>query len=281
MKPDNVLTIAYLSKHPDNAARVLESLPQQMTVDLLEQLSPEDYITAFEYLMPSYAAKVFEKLGENARNKLISVLSVEKLSILLLFLSDADEQNILSLLSSEKRKKVISRKQYPRDTVGSIMNPPSFTVPQDISVAEVLKRIRASKVFQFSEVIVLDKDLHYIGMISLDKLIQAPLHKKLNSITIRKIAALPARKSLQNLTENPAWTSNRILPVTDVRGLLIGVLDFKTLLQHKTMEMPQIKFQQVKQLSAMELFFQTLTVPIEALALKLFPLDKTNSTRNR
>ncbi len=281
MKPNNVLTLGYLTKYPDNAARVLESLPPPMTADLLENLSPEKYLPTFEFLIPSYAARLFETLSEDARNKLISVLSVEKLSILLIFLKDSDQKNILSQLASEKRKKVFSRMQYPSGTVGSIMKPPSFTVPQDISVAEVLKRIRTSKIFQFSEVIVLDKDLRYIGMISLGKLIQAPPHKKLNSITIRKIAALPARKSLQNLAENPAWAANLVLPVTDVRGLLIGVLDFKTLLQHKTLEIPQIKFHQAKKTSALELFFQTLAVPIEALAIKLFPFDRDNTTRNR
>ena len=281
MKPDNILTISYLAKHPDRAARVLESLPLQMTADLLENLTPEEYLYAYDYLIPSYGAGLLGILAETARNNLTAELASEKLAVLLLFLDDPTADTILSGLPSKKRKKIASLMQYSRNTVGSIMKPPSLALPQEISAAEAVKRIRTCRTLNVAEIFILDKTLHYIGMISLDKIIQAPSHKKLAMLPVSKVAALQARKPLQNLTENSDWTYHRVLPVTDGRGILIGALDYADLVQHQAIEMPQVKNKMAKHSSALELIFQALAIPIETLVLRLFPADKTNITRKR
>ncbi len=281
MKPDNALTIEYLAKHPDNAARVIENLPYSMAADLFGQLSPDTYLPTIEKLMPAYAAGLLDRLPEESGSKLIHALADDQLSILLTFLDDVTRKKMLTQMSSGKRKNIIKRTQFPENSVGSIMMPPTLTLPQDISVADALKRVKQNRHFHFSEVIVLDKALHYIGMISLNKLIQTSPQRKLSSIIQYTFPSLSARKSLQNLTENPAWSHVRVLPVTDGRELLIGVLDYATLLQHNMMAAPVAPSQQTRQSSALEFLFQTLATLIEALVDKLFPLYKTNLTRDR
>ena len=274
MKPDNTLTLGYLSKHPDNAARLLERLPYSMTCDLFARLSPEQYLSTFHSLLPSYAAGILDVMEDLPRGKLVEALSNERLSVILAILSDDKKKNILTQLSSEKRKKVVSQMKYPRDTVGSIMEPPKFSLPADISVAEALKRIKAVKHYNFTAIIVVDSSLHYLGLVTLDKLIQASPDTRLSSIVNYKIPAQHARKSLQNLNKDLSWSYVRILAVTDVRGLLIGCLSYATLLEHTTMGVSTLKPEPAQHVTTLELFMNTLASFMEALAQKLFASDK-------
>jgi Mg/Co/Ni transporter MgtE len=279
MQPDNILTTGYLAKHPDQAARVLENLPRSMTVDLFSRLSPAKYLATFQHLIPSYGADLLDSMEEESRDQLMNALSTAQLSILLRFFDDFKRKNIISRLSSDKRKKIINQMQFPQSSVGSIMMPPTLSLPQDISVADALKQIKKSSRLLFPEIIVVNKELHYLGMISLNRLLKSAPQIKLGALIDYKFPSLAARKSLQDLTENPAWKLVRMLPVTDAKGLLIGVLDYAALSQHVTIALPESASPQIRQVSALELLFQALATLVESLINKLFPFDKTNTTK--
>ncbi len=281
MKPDNALTLAYLEKHPENAARVLENLPYTITASLLDELTPEKYIDAFQYLIPSYASNILGTLKEENKINLVNALPVEKLSMLLLFYDDSLRKAILALLAPDKRKDVVRQLQYPMNSVGTIMSPPTFSLPNDISCAEGLKRIKNSKRKYSSEVFVLDRSLHYVGVVTLDKLIKSPGSKKLSSIVDTSVMALSTRKSLHNLSEDPAWLSVRMLPVTDSRGLLKGVLEYTVLQNHLKMEIPETMQKQIPSTSPLEFFFHSLAILTEGLLLKLFHFGKHEASRGR
>lgn len=281
MQPDNILTLDYLTKHPDHAARVLAKLPPSMTVDLFSCLSAEKYLPTFQHLIPSYGADVLDSMEKESRDKLMNALSSEELAILLRYFDDSKREKISSGLSSDKRKKIIHQMQFPQSSVGSLMMPPTLSLPQDVSVEDALKQIKKSSRFLFPEIIVVNEEFHYIGMVSLTRLLKSAPQVKLGSLIDYRFPSLAARKSLQNLIENPAWNIVRILPVTDAKGLLIGVLDYAALSQHFAMALPETPSPQMRQVSALELLFQALATLIESLINKLFPFDKTNTTKAR
>jgi hypothetical protein len=102
---------------------------------------------------------------------------------------------------------------------------------------------------------------------------------RLRSVINYKIASVSARKALQGLTESPAWKSVPILPVTDGRGVLIGILDYASLIEYLSFALPEDIHHQTKQLSVMEFFFQVLATIIEAVVSKLFMQEKTSIRR--
>ena len=284
MQADNVLTTAYLKKHPKDAARVLENLPCSMTADLFGNLSPDTYVEAFQYLIPSYAANTLGTLQEEHRGKLVNALPIEKLSSLLRFFDEEKRKNILAQLSSENRRKVAKLMQYPRDTVATIMSPPAFSLPNDISVAEALKRVKNSKRKYPSEIFLVDRNQKYTGSVTLDRMIKSASTRKLTSVADSTTPALYTRKSLTSLADAPAWSMFRTLPVTDSRGQFVGMLEYAALLHHSGLERPQeIARPAPSSSSPLEILFNTLAILLEGLVLKLFSPQGTKTittTRN-
>ncbi|MCB2182483.1 MAG: CBS domain-containing protein [Desulfobulbaceae bacterium] len=280
MKPDNALTVGYLVKHPDYAARVIEGLPYPMTADLFNRLSTDKYLAAFQELIPAHAACLLDALSEETRNELTKRVSNEKLATLLRYYDLPRRKEILAPLPPERRRNILSQMQFPANSVGSLMVSPSLSLPIDISVDAALKRIRKSRDYTFSDITVLDRELHYVGMVSLNKLLHAAPRTKLQSLVNYTISPLAARKSTKDVSDHPAWKHVRVLPVTDGRRMLIGILDYPTLVQHDTTMLSETATPQMtKQSSVLELFFQVVSGLIEAVVFRLFPSDKVKTKR--
>ena len=169
--------------------------------------------------------------------------------------------------------------EFAQNSVGSIMAAPTLALPIDISIADALKRIKKSKDFHFSDVIVIDRELKYVGMVTLNKLIKTPSPTRLSSVINYEISSVSARKSLHGFTDNPVWKSVPILPVTDGRGMLIGILDYASLIEYLSFTFPEDHHHQTKQFSIMEFSFQVLATLIETLVSKVFMQEKTISRR--
>lgn len=270
MRPDNVLTISYLDKRPADAARVLENFPYAMSAGLLEQLQPDKYMAAFQLLTPSYAAKLLAAMQEAKRMELANALPSEKLAQLCTFFDTQQKDDILGYLSADKRASVVRHTQYPPDTVGAIMGPPSFSMPNDITAAEALKRIKNSKKKYPPEIFILDRAQHYLGAIALQKLIKAPSHTRLGALLDPSLHAVSTRISLRSLAVDPAWTTSLVLPVVDSRGVFKGVIGYAALEQYGETEAVKRKTDARRSLSVLELVFQALAILLEGLMDQVF-----------
>lgn len=280
MKADNVLTVGYLEKHPEEAARLLETLPSSMSADLFGRLSPDNYIETFLRLLPSYAAALIDSMDEESRSELFKKVSNERLVILFRFFDESKRREIMIKIPSERKKRIVSQMQYPPNSVGSIMTMSPLSLPIDISTADALKRVRKSVEFHFPDIIVLDKELKYVGMVSLNKLLKSSPLTKVRTIVNYKVPSLSARKPLGKLTENPIWETVRVLPVTDGRGELIGALDYASLRQYsKATTLEFLPDEQVKQSSMLEVFFQVLATVVEGLVNMAIFHEKSRKRR--
>ena len=187
------LALRFLEDHPDESARLLESLAPEAAAALLAH-SP-----------PGIAADLLRRLDAERRGEL------------LLGLTESTAAALGRLLA------------YPEDSAGGRMDPRVFTLPEDIRVAEAVERLRARPEYAMYYLYVVDRDQRLKGVLNYRDLLLARDEATLASVMRSPVVQLPATASGEALLGAPAWRVYLALPVVDPDGILVGVVRSESL----------------------------------------------------
>jgi Mg/Co/Ni transporter MgtE len=224
MNKDDLLFKAFIRLHPHDAALTIERLPEAMTVELLEDITPELAASIFENMQPVEAAKSIQLMAADRAALILAQMSAHVASRMLRKIPTAQCDKLMNQLEVTKRLGISRQLKYPGDTVGAIMNPYVFTLPHDITVAEALKRIEREQGALECDLYVVDEQHKFIGIAYASALLRARKNQLLGSLAVQHIPVLPAQASLQVVQTMPQWLDHQSLPVVEKDGALIGVL---------------------------------------------------------
>ena len=208
------------------------------TASLIEPLSVEQQVVAFRLLPRDVAADVFEYLPLEAQQSLLKAMATEEVAKVLNDMAPDDRtalldelpasvtQRLLNLLSPQERSIAVSLLGYPEGSIGRIMTPDYVRVRPDWTIEYALDHIRryGHDSETLSIVYVIDDDGRLIGEVPIRKILLAPLTGHLAEIIDHRVLALKATDPQESAV--PLFQSeDRIaLPVTDSRGVLIGIV---------------------------------------------------------
>jgi magnesium transporter len=197
-----------------------------------------DFKKVFQVLDAEKAIKTFENLDFDIQIELLQSFSIEQLSTTLnqispddrtaLFekLSDESLQKYLSLLTVEERKTANQLLQYPEDSIGRLMTPDYISVSADATVQEVLDYIRthgkSSETLSF--IYVVDNKGFLLDDIRLNQLLLSPLDRQIKELMDEQFMSLDARADQETAIELFKQSNREALPVTDFKGLLLGII---------------------------------------------------------
>jgi len=197
-----------------------------------------DFKKVFQVLDAEKAIKTFENLDFDIQVELLQSFSIEQLSHTLNQISPDDRtalfeklpkeslQNYLSLLTVEERKTANQLLQYPEDSIGRLMTPDYISVLQNTNVQEVLDYIRkfgkSSETLNF--IYVVDPKGFLIDDIRLNQLLLSPLDKPISELMDNQYISLDARADQESAIEMFKQSNREALPVTDFKGLLLGII---------------------------------------------------------
>jgi magnesium transporter len=119
--------------------------------------------------------------------------------------------------------------RYPPGTAGGLMDPFVFTVPDDVTVKETLKRARVASLEMPFYVYVVDRTQTLVGVVSLKKLIRARHADPISTVMRRDVVSLSAMAPQPEIVKNPHWREFHTLPVTDEDNLFLGVVRYETI----------------------------------------------------
>lgn len=213
--------------HPADIAKVIEHLP-----------SPKEKRTVFELVK-----------GEGPRGQVLSELDAESIQLVLADLAPADvawllkdlaaddvtyilgvlpeerSKEILTLMRTEDSTEIAELLKYPKDTAGGIMTTEFFSLPEDATAQEAIRRLqRATDAEIVFYIYVTDKDDHLVGVLSLRQLLTVPPETPLKNIMTRDVISVPVDLDQEEVARQVARYNLLAIPVVEKDNTLVGII---------------------------------------------------------
>lgn len=222
---------AYLANHPLAAARSLEHLSSDELAAVLPLFQPDLLTPVLEHVANTQAVLAFQLLEAQAQSQVLELASPRLALLLLESLSEEARQQVLDQLSEVTRQDLDRLLQIAPDTAGRLMERPFDTVREDMTVAQVLDRVRQSQLVGARCVYVVDHDNLLVGRVDMQDLALAQGEQRISEllVTLDSVATLNStREEIVRLLQGLGIDS---VPVVDAGGRLMGIVRYKRLFE--------------------------------------------------
>lgn len=229
MNATRLICDAFMRKHPDAAARLLEKYSSRQLATLFAQATSHSAAPTLEHMSADRAADCLSVMETGVAARLLAAMHSD-FQVAIVRMSKPDVRNaLLNALDDEISEPLKSMLRYPEGTVGELMDAFVFSVPEDVTVQETLKRARTASLEMPFYVYVLDRKQKLVGVASLKNLIRSKRPEPVTSVMNPDVVALnPASPQIEML-KNPHWRVFHTLPVTEEDGTFLGVVRYETI----------------------------------------------------
>jgi magnesium transporter len=224
-----LVALRFLEDHPDESARLLESLAPESAAALLSHTLPGLAAEVLRRLVPSFGVSCLLRIPRERAAAVVEALPLAGAAGLLRRLDEAPRLALLRDLCEPTSEALGRLLAYPEDSAGGRMDPRVFTLPEDILVAEALLRLRARPEYAMYYLYVVDREQRLTGVLNYRDLLLANEDATLRSVMRSPVVQIRATASGTALLGEPAWRVYLALPVVDERGVLVGVVRFESL----------------------------------------------------
>ncbi len=185
----------------------------------------------------NHKAKVLEELDEALIENMLIDESSTNISKMFIYLDTNDQAAIIGMFPEEKQKEILEKIEvedledveeimsYPDDSAGSIMTKETFTLNQNTTIKESIKKLQAvpenDKIFY---VYILDNKEKLVGVVSLRNLVTSKNTKKLKDIMIKDIHAATSETDQEEVAKTVAQYNYLALPVVTRQNRFLGVV---------------------------------------------------------
>ena len=218
---------------------------------MLGRMHPADIAKAVNHLSsPKEKREVFELVrGENKRGQVLSELDGESIQEVLAdllhsdvawllkdlgpddvahilgFLPDERGKEILALMKAEDSTEVAGILKYAKDTAGGIMTTEFFSLSEDATAQEAIRRLQqATDAEMVFYIYVTDKDDHLVGVLSLRQLLTVPPATPLKNIMTRDVMSVAVDMDQEEVARQVASYNLLAIPVVEKDGTLVGII---------------------------------------------------------
>jgi magnesium transporter len=222
------LVAAYLRLHPENAARLLESLSFDETNAVLNAVDLGTAAPVVSHMLPTYAARCVERQLPADGAVLLERLGSQESVAVLRHLPNEHREAVLNALGPQWLMAFKLLLSYPTNTVGAWVEPRVLTLPDDCTAGEARDRVARSDQIAQARIYVLDRSRRLRGAVRGLALLQIGSRKKLASI-LEPADALWARDPLATAQEHSVWERHTEAPVVNRDEEFIGVISYADL----------------------------------------------------
>jgi len=213
---------------PDELAEIINSSKDIDFGKVFRVLEPEKAISTFEHLDFDIQIELLDSFPPEQISETLTKISADDRTAFFEELSEDTLQKYLSLLTDEERKTANQLLQYPEDSIGRLMTPDFVSVKEDWTVGQSLDYIR--KFGRDSETLnniyVTDTQGFLIDDIRVREFLLSALDRRVSDLMDRQFVALSAKDDQESAVKAFKQTDRVALPVTDFKGLLLGIITF-------------------------------------------------------
>ena len=229
MDAESQLTLAYLTSHPIEATRQLESWPAPDVATILTSYSPQDIARLIEHFSALHAANILPLLAQETTTEVLALLPTSSAVRILRQCTPSVQNDLLARLDQSVGVGLRLSMTYPDGTAASLADPRVTVLPPDMTVSAALERIKrdASHATYYHYVVTVDGTL--AGLVTTKELLAASPDRLINTIMNEQLSTVAAEATEDELLQVPQWRLFPTLPVVDRQGHFIGALRYKTL----------------------------------------------------
>jgi len=181
---------------------------------------------AFEALTPTHQAELLESLGDSSVHDLFFALDAADRAELLDEMPANVAARLLARLPSDARRFTDTLLGYPEDSAGRAMSPRYVSLPETMSAADALAKVRAAEL-RPREVLVLpvvDATRRLVGVVDLPDVVTAESAATIGTLIRTETYAVSVEED-QEVAARLMQEANLVaLPVLDHEERLVGVL---------------------------------------------------------
>jgi magnesium transporter len=219
-----ILTLAYVSSHPADAARVLERQPTSEAAAVLARLPARATAPALVGMLPPAAARVIAAVGDKVALALLTAAGAKGAVAVLRHVAEPRRTRLVEGLPTATAIAAKMLLGYPEDSVGAWADPHVVALAPELGAMDALALVRGEPEGEAGEVFVVGADRRLLGVVDLAMLLRAPDWRTLSAIMEPPAATLPAVMPLSGALSHQAWKRSAALPVVERGERLIGVL---------------------------------------------------------
>lgn len=224
MTDTDSLTLAFITAHPAEAARVLERINVNDAAALIERVPARASAPVLAAMLPSAAARMVALLDfETAASQLGAAGTLAVVTILRQMPEPARSRLVSGLPTTvAMASRLLLR--YPDHTVGAWVDPNIIVLSEETTVSDAIARVSAGNEQEVDHVFAVDRAQNLVGVIGLSRLLQLPGTLTLAGNVRKAGALLNAGSPITAVAKRRGWDKASALPVVDRDGRLIGVL---------------------------------------------------------
>jgi magnesium transporter len=244
--PENIIAWNYMDLLDRDLSQVklsvthkrLHELHPADVADILEKLAPSQRAKVFEHLDNEQAAETISELEDDLQADVIDDLSEPRASALLAEMDPDDAADIIGDLPYDKAEALLrlmgvkessvirSLLGYKEKTAGGIMTPEVTMVSDELTVQEVIDRLRkeADEHETIYYVYVVEAKNRLAGVVSLRDLLLASPTTTISEIAERDMFVAHVDDDQEDVAEQMSKYDLLALPVVDETGKLLGIV---------------------------------------------------------
>lgn len=219
------MAVAFIQSHPHEAARLAEQLDPGAVASLLHRLPTDPAALLLQSMLPQYTARVTAKLDASRAAELLPEMDQGLVVVVLRHLGQRMRRNLLENMPARSKATSALLLNYAPDTVGAWMQAQVFTLPEDCTAGEALKRLAAEPdPTRTGTLFVLGRDLRVRGTVQVSDLLRADAVNPVLSLAEPAPPPLLGRATLLSVRDHRAWESADVVPVLNRHHQFIGTL---------------------------------------------------------
>ena len=211
--------------HPHDTAEMLAGLPEEQITRVMSVLPIKMERDVFEYFEPDVQESIVLGSGRDRVRALLAAMASDDRAEFLDQLEPRVHEQMLPLLTQPIREDLIRRDQYEDDQVGAILSTEYLVLDLDLTAQQAIDEIRrqepTKETIYYS--FVVDGDGCLIGVVSLRKLIIAPLDRRVCEIMDRGVASVRATDDQEEAAKKIREYDVLAIAVTDHQDHLLGI----------------------------------------------------------
>ncbi len=231
--------IAGLDSDTDETVRTLVAPLHPADIADLFALVPEDYRGPLARAIgEALDADVIAELDDYVREDVLAAMSVGEVAdvvtrldtddavAVIEDLEDDEQREVLDALAPEDRADIEAALNYAEETAGRLMQRELVAVPEDVSVGEVIERVRATidPATDFWEIFVIDAERRPVGTMRLSWLLTTPPDIAVIDVMQREQTLIPVDMDQEEVALQFQKYALISAAVVDGNGRLVGVI---------------------------------------------------------
>lgn len=226
----------FIDAYPREATEILEAAPPEEIVSLLQTQPPERGARILGFISTTLATTAFKQLSPRLARNILGVMDPVAATLLLGNLGQEQREATLAELDTGLAGELRELMSYPEDSAGRLMQPRAPSIPASLTVRQALGRLRRHPPFETAVLAVTDDAGKLLGLVDLAELVRAD--STLHVADILQPAAVRAHALTSREEIVDLFTRHRLplMPVTDLDGRLLGIIQQSTVIQAAQVE---------------------------------------------